>query len=72
VLGDAGIVLDSFSPTDLADTLVALLSDVERRRVVGRAGRDRVVTAYGAERTISQVHELLGETIRHAAEGIGE
>lgn len=44
IAGEAGIPVTPGSPEALARTLVALLGDPERRRALGRAGRDRAAS----------------------------
>jgi glycosyltransferase involved in cell wall biosynthesis len=66
LLGNAGVTIDLFSPTDLADALVTLLSDHEHRLAIGRAGRERLESSYPADRAISRVREELDNTIRIA------
>ena len=63
-VGDAGIVLDDFSPPDMADALTALAGDPARREALGRAGRQRVLEHFTAD---VQAPKILEEIRRLAA-----
>ena len=42
----------------MALAITALLADPERREGMGRAGRERAVSAYGIERTLNALQVL--------------
>ena len=44
--GDAGVVVPNFSPTEMADAVAALCADPARRRALGQAARQRVLTHF--------------------------
>jgi glycosyltransferase involved in cell wall biosynthesis len=46
--GVTGVLVPPDDPPALADALAALLTDPQRRRQLGRAGRERAVAAFGA------------------------
>jgi len=59
VIGDSVGLLAPFGDAQaLADAVGALLDDPERRRAMGRAGRDRVVARYGVDRLVDDVERL--------------
>ena len=47
----------------LADQVIALLSDPERRRRMGEAGRQLVSVRYGLDRLIDEVERLYRELL---------
>jgi glycosyltransferase involved in cell wall biosynthesis len=59
--GETGFVVPSRSADELAAALEPLLTDVERRRRMGAAGRDRVVELFSADVTARGVSALYAE-----------
>jgi glycosyltransferase involved in cell wall biosynthesis len=57
--GVNGLVARNRDPQDVADKLALLILDPERRRAMGRAGRERVKRHFDVERTIETVLEPL-------------
>jgi glycosyltransferase involved in cell wall biosynthesis len=57
--GVTGLLVPPESATALADALLALLADPERRRRMGEAGRRRVAERFSIERVAAQYLELL-------------
>ena len=64
-VGAAGVVVEEFSPPDMAAAVVALAEDPARRAALGEAARRRVLNNFTAER---QAPRLL-EEIRRVVEG---
>jgi glycosyltransferase involved in cell wall biosynthesis len=63
---DDGVTGHLVAPNDasaLADAGIDLLSDPERRRAFGDAGRKRAYPAYGAERLLADVARIYGELL---------
>jgi glycosyltransferase involved in cell wall biosynthesis len=61
--GVTGHLVAPGDPRGLADAMVGLLADPERRRAFGAAGRKRVCPAYGAERLLADVARLYAELL---------
>lgn len=59
--GVSGMLVPPRSPRAVADAVVALLADGERRRHLGEAGRKRVYPAYAVERLVADVERLYRE-----------
>jgi colanic acid/amylovoran biosynthesis glycosyltransferase len=59
--GVQGLVAANRNPTDLAQKMALLIQDPERRRAMGRAGRQRVESRFDIERTIETVLQPLRE-----------
>lgn len=62
-VGTAGIVVDEFSPLDMAEAVVGLAADPARRAALGEAARQRVLNHFTAAR---QAPRLLDEIRRLA------
>lgn len=60
VVGDAGTIVPARAPEALADALVALLVDEERRRRLGAKARQRVTDRYELGGTADKLMELYG------------
>lgn len=56
--GATGLLVDAAQPAAMALAITALLADPERREGMGRAGRERAVSAYGIERTLNALQVL--------------
>ena len=56
--GETGLLVERGSATELADAMLALLSDGSRRESMGRAGRARVVDAFSWERVVEDLESL--------------
>ena len=69
--GETGILVPARNPRALADAVVALARDPERRRGMGEMARARVVPAYGLDCMVEKIEvlyeELLEEKRRDAA-----
>jgi colanic acid/amylovoran biosynthesis glycosyltransferase len=59
--GVQGLVAANRDATDLAEKMALLIQDPERRRAMGRAGRERVESRFDIERTIETVLQPLRE-----------
>lgn len=61
-VGDAGVVVADFSPPDMADAIVALAGDPERRAALGKAARRRVqenfTAAHQAPKLLAEIQRL--------------
>jgi glycosyltransferase involved in cell wall biosynthesis len=64
--GITGILVPSGDASALAAAAAPLLGDPERRRAMGRAGRKRVVPAFGAARLLRDVDHLYTELLQAA------
>lgn len=53
--GDAGVVLEEFSPKQMADAVCALAADPQRRRALGQAGRQRVLDNFTADHQVPRL-----------------
>jgi glycosyltransferase involved in cell wall biosynthesis len=56
--GRVGLVVAPSDPAAVADAIVDLLGDADRRRVMGEAGRKRVEQAFSLERLVADVDRL--------------
>lgn len=72
--GRTGVLVAPESPDELANALVALITDPERRRVLGAAGNARVTSTFELERNLHRLARKFGLTrcrgetqARHAA-----
>ena len=63
LIGDAGVVVDTFSPSQFADAIAALLMDDARRGALGVAGRARVVSYFRSEQSILQLADEIRSTM---------
>lgn len=59
--GVNGLLTPARDPAALADAIVALLEDPQRRRDMGEAGRKRVYPAYSAARLVHDIEALYRE-----------
>jgi glycosyltransferase involved in cell wall biosynthesis len=50
-----GVLVDPEDPSGLADALIPLLCDADRRRVLGEEGRHIVEKGYSMERMVDEV-----------------
>ncbi len=66
--GVTGLLVPPKDPGALAEAMVRLLSDPNRRQAMGDAGRERVDPAYSAERLLRDVGRLYTELL--AARGV--
>ncbi len=66
--GVTGLLVPPKDPAALAEAMVRLLSDPNRRQAMGDAGRKRVDPAYSAERLLRDVGRLYTELL--AARGV--
>ncbi len=66
--GVTGLLVPPKDPVALAEAMVALLSDPDRRQAMGDAGRKRVYPAYSAERLLLDMDRLYTELL--AARGV--
>ena len=62
--GVTGCLVPPDDPGALAEALVALLQDPERRQVLGKAARERVIPAFAAGRLVADVDALYRELLR--------
>jgi glycosyltransferase involved in cell wall biosynthesis len=69
--GITGHLVSPGDATALAHALQGLLSDAERRRGMGLAGRKRVEPAFGSARLLADVDRLYGELCRQKLPGWG-
>lgn len=67
VVGDAGVQVPAEDAGALADGVVELLEDPQRRRRLGRRGRERIVEKFGWERAARET----ARTYRQAIHGDG-
>jgi len=61
--GVTGLLAPPGDPEALAGAMMALLSDRERRRTMGEAGRKRVYPAFSAERLVQDIDRLYTELL---------
>ena len=64
--GVTGLLVPPEDPAALVEAIGALLADPERRRIFGRAGRERVYPAFSAERLLGDVDQLYMELVSQA------
>jgi glycosyltransferase involved in cell wall biosynthesis len=62
--GVTGCLVPPDDPGALAEALVALLQDPERRQVLGKAALERVIPAFAAGRLVADVDTLYRELLR--------
>ncbi len=62
--GGTGILVPPCDPHGLADAVIALARDTERRRGMGEMARAMVVPAYGLDRMVEQIEALYEELIQ--------
>ena len=61
--GETGLLVDGSDVAEVADAVGSLLADPERADAMGRAGRERVVRAFGWFRAAEQLAGWLGEAV---------
>ena len=66
--GVSGLTVPLRNPEAIADAVVELLNDPERRRVMGEAGRKRVHPAFDVERMLNDIDHLYLLLLREKAE----
>jgi hypothetical protein len=62
--GESGLLVKPQSPDELAEAIIALLKDPERRRALGEAGRKRVESRFTVERMARQVGDLYEDVVK--------
>jgi glycosyltransferase involved in cell wall biosynthesis len=62
--GVTGCLVPPDDPETLAAALLALLRDPDQRRVLGKAARERVLPAFGADRLVADMDRLYEELLR--------
>jgi glycosyltransferase involved in cell wall biosynthesis len=70
-----GILVPARNPNALSEALLALAHDSERRKAMGRAGRERVKVEFPIERSVGaleQLYERLGARLRHGSGALAE
>ena len=58
-----GLLVPAGRPDSLAEALERLISDPELRRVLGEAGRHKVVAEFNIEKSAAELHKLFSEVI---------
>jgi phosphatidylinositol alpha-1,6-mannosyltransferase len=61
--GETGILIEPESPSKLADALVALHHDLEKRRKMGEAGRKRAQTEFSSATVAARFNEELSKRL---------
>lgn len=59
VVGDAGVVIDEFSPRLMAEAILELAQSPERRRAMGIAAQERAIKLFSAEQQISKICDVI-------------
>ena len=62
--GSTGVLVPPRDPQALAEAVIALARDADRRRGMGEMARAMVVPAYGLDRMVQQIETLYEELIR--------
>ncbi len=57
--GETGVLVDPYDSEILAETLIDLLDNPEKRARMGMAGREWVVNKMNWDRAASEIHKLL-------------
>ncbi|MGW0803082.1 glycosyltransferase family 4 protein [Nonomuraea sp. NPDC002799] len=57
--GETGLVVDGTDPGDIAQAVVELLSDPEKARKMGAAGRDWIIREWAWDHVAARFHDLL-------------
>lgn len=65
--GETGLLVDGSSKQQLAEAVVGLLEDPDRRRALGQAGRKRAIEEMTWSRVASRIYERIGATLRAGA-----
>ena len=61
--GVTGLLVDPMNPVQLASTILNLYGDLGLRRSMGRKGRERALSEFGAHRYVCQVDALYAELL---------
>jgi L-malate glycosyltransferase len=64
--GETGLLVDDDTPAGVAAALRALVTDRDRARAMGAAGRRRAVTEFGPERSVETVEAAYREVLEAA------
>jgi len=62
--GKTGYLFKEQTPEEVADIIVNLLKDEKKRRVMGKAARERVEKYFNEERWIKKMHKVFEEVAR--------
>jgi len=62
--GVNGCLVPPDDPDALAEAMVTLLTDHDRRQAMGQAGRKRVIPAFSAERLLDDIDHLYRGLLR--------
>lgn len=68
--GEAGVIIEHFSPTDMAEAIAALCLDPERRAALGIAARQRVLDNFTADIQAPRILEEIKRLAAQASEPI--
>ena len=66
VTRETGRMVPPHDPPALADALVELLSDADKRSAMGAASRERHAQHFGIERMVAATAEVYAEALRRA------
>ncbi len=58
-IGETGLIVPPDSPTALADAIIDLLTNADRRRQLGHRARERALADFGWDRQVDRLHEWL-------------
>jgi glycosyltransferase involved in cell wall biosynthesis len=61
---ETGLLIER-TPDALADALISLLADADRRRQMGHAARKRAASHFSADVMVDQIESLYQELVRH-------
>ncbi|MEW2326951.1 glycosyltransferase family 4 protein [Micromonospora chersina] len=67
--GETGLLVPPGDPVALAEALVTLLADPERRREMGRLGRQRCLRRFDIDRTVADVESVYRTALAAAGTG---
>jgi glycosyltransferase involved in cell wall biosynthesis len=71
--GVTGTLVPAQKPEALAEALLAMTRDPERRKAMGRAGRERALAEFPIERSVGaleQVYQRLGASLKYDTPGV--
>jgi len=71
VVGDTGVLVPPEDPAALADAVVALATDADRRADLGRRGRARALARFGVERMARETAAAYDAVLRRRTEAAG-